>query len=330
MSGLCVVLHGLARSHLSPSKQPSEMKRLYAVIIVVVLLLIAAEIALRLCLGMCDALLYRADEDYEYIAQPSQRHRRFGAHISYNSYSQRSEEPDTARGIVLGLGDSVLFGGTWMDQDSLATTLFTEATGRQMLNISAGSWGPDNCAAYLHKHGTFGAKAMVLVCSSHDAYDVMSHQPVVGVYPNYPERQYISALQEFCCRYLFPYLRGYARVAGRALDPDEQVVAHIDNGTVAKKSARFNPGFDELKQIADSLDIPFAVYLHAETGEIAAGQYNDMGQRIIAWADSCDVTLLTGLETGETIDMYHDIIHVNAKGQRHIAECLKRMCNDLQ
>ena len=308
------------------------MKRLYAVIIVVVLLLIAAEIALRLCLGMCDALLYRADEDYEYIAQPSQRHRRFGAHISYNSYSQRSEEPDTARGIVLGLGDSVLFGGTWMDQDSLATTLFTETTGRQMLNISAGSWGPDNCAVYLRKHGTFGAKAMVLVCSSHDAYDVMSHQPVVGVYPNYPERQYISALQELWCRYLFPYLRGYVRVAGRALDPDEQVVAHIDNGTVAKKSAQFNPGFDELKQIADSLDIPFAVYLHAETGEIAAGQYNDMGREIILWARENDVPLFAELKHGVDATMYRDIIHYNEQGQRFMARnfavIIRRLCRN--
>lgn len=38
-----------------------------------------------------------------------------------------------------------------------------------MLNISAGSWGPDNCAAYLKHYGLFGAKAMSLLVSSHDA-----------------------------------------------------------------------------------------------------------------------------------------------------------------
>ena len=295
------------------------MKRLYAVIITVVVLLVAAEIALRLGLGMCDALLYRADEDYEYIAQPSQRHRRFGAHIVTNAWGMRSDEPDTARTIVLGLGDSVLFGGTMVDHDSLATTLVSDLAGVQMLNISAGSWGPDNCAAYLRKHGTFSAKAIILTVSSHDAYDVMSHTPVVDVYPNYPSRQYPSALQELWCRYLLPYLHGYVRSAGRALDPDEQVTAHISSRSVAKKSAQFNTGFDEIKQIADSLDIPFAIYLHAEQGEIAAGRYNAMGEEIIRWAAEHDVPLFTELAHGADISMYRDAIHPNEQGQLFMA-----------
>ena len=139
------------------------------------------EAVLRLGFGFCDALLYQPSDKYEYIAQPNQERHRFGVRLRTNSYSQRSEEPDSTKTIVLGLGDSILFGGGWMDHDSLATTLFSDETGMQMLNISSGSWGPDNCVAYLKEKGTFGARAMVLVCSSHDAYDAMSFAPVVGV-----------------------------------------------------------------------------------------------------------------------------------------------------
>lgn len=279
------------------------------------------EIILR-SWGFCDALLYNHSDKYEYIAQPNQDRVRFGAHIHCNSYSQRSTEPDSTKKIILGLGDSVLFGGTWMDQDSLATTLFNKETGFQMLNISAGSWGPDNCAAYLKEKGTFNAKAMVLVCSSHDAYDVMSHTPVVGIYPNYPNKEYHSAIIEFIDRYLYPRIRYYITRTKMKLDPDETIVSHIVNASVKKKSTQFNPGFAQLKNIADSLHIPLIIYLHAETNEIAKRQYNEMGEEIIKWANTNSIPLINGIHNGETTDMYKDVIHFNEKGQKHLSKIL--------
>lgn len=297
------------------------MNKKIRLLLIIILGLSTLEITLRLW-GFCDALLYNHSDKYEYIAQPSQDRYRFGAHIHYNSYSQRSAEPDSTRKIILGLGDSVLFGGTWVDQDSLATTIFSKETGIQMLNISAGSWGPDNCAAYLKEKGTFNAKAMILVCSSHDAYDVMSHIPVVGVYPNYPNKQYNSAIIELIDRYLFPRIKYYTLRTKMKFDPDETIVSNIVNSSVKKKSTQFDPGFAQLKEMADSLHIPFIIYLHAETNEIAKGQYNEMGQEIIKWADTNSVPFINGIQNGETTDMYKDVIHFNEKGQRHLADIL--------
>lgn len=297
------------------------MNKKIRLFLIIILGLSTLEITLRLW-GFCDALLYNHSDKYEYIAQPYQDRYRFGAHIHYNSYSQRSTEPDSTKKIILGLGDSVLFGGTWMDQDSLATTIFSKETGIQMLNISAGSWGPDNCAAYLKEKGTFNAKAMILVCSSHDAYDVMSHIPVVGVYPNYPNKQYKSAIIELMDRYLIPIIKYYFSKAKKKLDPDETVVSNITHSSVKKKSKQFDPGFEQLKNIADSLHIPFIIYLHAETSEIAEGDYNEMGKKIIRWADTNSVPLINGIQNGEMTDMYKDVIHFNKKGQRHLSKIL--------
>lgn len=289
--------------------------------------LFVVELVLRLVFGFCDALLYRSSDAYEYIAQPNQHRYRFFSHIDYNSYSQRCDEPDTAKTVILGLGDSVIFGGTMIDQDSIATTLFTKKTGMQMLNISAGSWGPDNCAAYLREKGTFGAKAMILVCSSHDAYDVMSHHPVVGVYPNYSDIQYKFATWELLDRYVIPRFKGLFAKATYKPDPDETVAK--GSGSVAKKSVMFNPGFDELKTISDTLNIPFVMYLHAETGELRQGCYNQMGQEILSWALSNGVPVMKGLESGEKEYMYRDVIHLNEKGQRHLASCMEKLVADM-
>lgn len=285
------------------------------------------EIILRYVFGFCDAVLYQSSPAYEYIAQPNQHRYRFFSHIDYNSYSQRSEEPDSTKTIVLGLGDSVIFGGTMLDQDSIATTLFSKETGMQMLNISSGSWGPDNCAAYLKEKGTFGAKAMVLVCSSHDAFDVMSHIPVVGIYPNYPDKQYKLAIWEVIDRYLMPRIKVYFR-GKQLLDPDAQVVEKVksDEG-VANKALNFDPGFDQLLQISEEKHIPFFIYLHPEVGEVMSRKYKEGGLMIMEWAKTHHIKLIDGLNEGVTVDMYRDVIHLNEKGQRNLANSLKKMIN---
>ncbi len=285
------------------------------------------ELILRYVFGFCDAVLYQPSPAYEYIAQPNQHRYRFFSHIDYNSYSQRSDEPDSTKTIVLGLGDSVIFGGTMLDQDSIATTLFSKETGMQMLNISSGSWGPDNCAAYLKEKGTFGAKAMVLVCSSHDAFDVMSHIPVVGIYPNYPDKQYKLAIWEVVDRYLLPRIKVYFR-GKQLLDPDAQVVEKVksDEG-VAKKALNFDPGFDQLLQISEGKHIPFFIYLHPEVCEVMSRKYKEGGLMIMEWAKTHHIKLIDGLNEGVTVDMYRDVIHLNEKGQRNLANSLKKMIN---
>ncbi len=312
------------------------MKKKRFVLLILFLVFVVGELVLRFAFGFCDALLYRESDKYEYIAQPNQDRHRFGAHIYYNSYSQRNDEPDSTKVRVLGLGDSVIFGGTWMDQDSLASTLFSDETGTQMLNISSGSWGPDNCAAYLKEKGTFGASAMILVCSSHDAYDVMTYVPVVGVVPTYPDRQYKLAWTELIDRYLVPRIRMMFGKTEVKLDPDEQVVKNSEfKNTVRQKSSSFNNGFVQLLDISQKKNIPMAIYLHAERDEISAGRYNEMGQKIIEWAAEHDVCLIEGLRAGETENMYHDKIHFNEAGQRFLAtqmvrlykECLKQTVN---
>lgn len=305
-----------------------KLTRLKFLGIFIVLILIG-ELVLRFAFGFCDALLYRKSDKYEYIAQPNQDRHRFGAHIYYNSYSQRNGEPDSTKVRVLGLGDSVIFGGTWMDQDSLASTLFSEATGTQMLNISAGSWGPDNCAAYLKENGTFGASAMILVCSSHDAFDVMTHVPVVGVVPTYPDRQYKLAWAELIDRYIVPRIRMMFWRTKVKPDPDQQVVKNIEfKNTVRQKSALFDKGFDQLLEIAREKNIPMAIYLHAEQDEIKAGSYNEMGQMIIKWAAAHRVRLVEGLKAGENENMYHDKIHFNEAGQKFMATQLVKMYDE--
>lgn len=269
---------------------------------------------------MCHAPLYQESNLYEYMAAPNQDGKRFGKHYHYNSYAMRSEEPDPNKIKILGLGDSVLAGGATIDQDDIATSIFNRETGWQMLNISAGSWGPDNCAAYLDAHGLFNAKAMFLLVSSHDAYDNMNFTPVVGVHETYPKKQFVSAWCELICRYIWPRTLG-KYLKNRFVDPDQQVV----NGVSIRKDGKiFNPGFDRLKSIADTAGIPLLICLHADIKELEERTYNESGKTIIAWCQANNITPILEIDEGITKDMYRDGIHTNEKGQRFEAELMKK------
>ena len=86
-------------------------------------------------------------------------------------------------------------------------------------------------------------------------------------------------------------------------------------GGIHKDGNSFNPGFNQLKQIADSAQIPLIVCLHPETIEVEAGKYNKQGQEIIYWCKKNNVLFISELDEGIGLDMYRDRIHTNEKGQ---------------
>ena len=274
-------------------------------------LFVVGELLLRVLWGFGTIPLYIESKQYEYIFAPNQEMTRFGVHFYVNSYSQRSKEPDANKKIVLGLGDSVINGGAQTDNDSLATSIVSASTEYQMLNISAGSWGPDNCAAYLKEQGLFDAKAIFVVLSSHDANDLMDFTPTVGVHKSYPKENYLLATFEVLDRYIIPRIFK----TKETLNPDEKVLKGIDKGS------DWNRGWDELKEIAKQADIPLILILHAEQSEWEVGEYNDKGKMIEQWAVENEIKLIKDI-TFLKKENYRDQIHINASGQRVLANMM--------
>jgi len=288
-------------------------------LIVLVLGFIIAEICLRQIWGLGEMLLFESDTGYEYIAKPNQDTRRFGSRIISNEYSMRSlplAESDSC--IVLGFGDSVINGGALTDQDSLATTIVEqklqhdESKAFRFLNISAGSWAPDNCAAYLAKHGSFNAKMIILFVSSHDARDNMTFEPIVGVHPSYPDKQYPLASIELFDRYLWPRLLGLMHPAP---PPNDSLL-------ISKEGDEFNPGFQKFKDYAEKNAIPLIVCLHADMMEVKQGKFNSQGEEILAFCARNNINVISGLQIGEDEHDFRDDIHINESGQKRWAKAL--------
>lgn len=278
---------------------------------------IVGEITLRKLWGFGEmTILFREDSSFEYIAQPNQDKTRFGNRVVYNEHSMRSLPiQDSDECIVLGFGDSVINGGTLTDQDSLATTIVEERVRREkgdgfrFLNISAGSWGPDNCAAYLNKFGSFNAKMIVLFVSSHDAHDNMTFEKTVGVNQSYPDEPYPFAILEVIDRYLKPRLMGFLGNTSNA-----------DNLMINKDGSEFNPGYEFFKDYSQEHNIPFVLCLHAERQEVEERKYNTQGEEILDYCSRNKIKVISGLQIGEQLSDFRDQIHINEAGQKRWAE----------
>lgn len=299
---------------------------------ILLMLLSVIELVLRFGFGFCNAPLYIEDPDFEYVFAPNQYRFRFRNIVRTNELSMRSDPINpTDTTVVLLVGDSIINGGNPTDHDDLASTLLEKQLTAhykqsvRVLNVSAGSWGPDNAFAFLKKKGFFGADVLCLVTSSHDAYDNMSHFKLVGDNPNYPDKQYKSALYEFWHRYIYTlFVYHYVEVPLKEwLAPASQ---HAPNDVIHKFGTTFNPGFQQLADTTKALGIPFLMYLHPELPEIAQNRYDSQGEEILTFAYKNHVPVINELKLHPPIDLFRnpdfDSIHYNAKGQAFMAKHL--------
>ena len=139
-------------------------RRVFICFAAVACILIIGELFARYGLGLGEPPISIPDEHIDYLFAPNQVCHRFGNVLRYNNKSMRCDfdvvEP--CEGGVLVIGDSVINGGALTDHEKLATTILQRKYKNiPFYNVSAGSWGPGNYAAYLRKYGTFGSEYLV-------------------------------------------------------------------------------------------------------------------------------------------------------------------------
>ncbi|AFZ35601.1 lipolytic protein G-D-S-L family [Stanieria cyanosphaera PCC 7437] len=171
-------------------------------------IVILVESGLRLLWGLGNPPLYIPDEEIGYLLKPNQKLRRMGNQILINQYSMRNEaiasdKPATTFRVML-LGDSIVNGGWWTDQDETLSTLLERqietnlAQNRtvEVLNVSANSWSPRNQLAYLQRFGLFEADILILVINTDDLFGILPTPLPVGREKNYPDQKPPLALIE--------------------------------------------------------------------------------------------------------------------------------------
>lgn len=297
---------------------PSLMKKFPLPLKLLVFALAAvavAELFLRFGFGFGEVPVYYSSEKYAYALSPDQDMRRFGNRFLINEAGMRSAPLDTGEFRILKFGDSVLNGGVSTDQSDCASSLLESRLDdsfpekMRVLNVSSGSWGPDNAFAWMQAHGDFDARAIVLVFSSHDFEDIMTFEEVVGNVPFYPETQPATAVTDALSWISSRY---FTTVDWNALP-----------GAGVGPQGTFNSGWESFAYHCRAQDIPLLVYHHPTRTECEAGEWNEKGTSLQSLLAELGVEVVSGLEAPCNSGAYRDDIHPDAAGQAIIADALE-------
>lgn len=292
-------------------------KKLWRKIAIAIAVIILLEAVLRL-IGFGKIPVYYASTNYEYAMKPNQDIKRFGNRIYINKEGMRSEElrPQTER--ILKFGDSVLNGGVATDQSETMSALLEKDLNSelnqhnfQVLNVSAGSWGPDNAYAWMEEHGVFNAKIIILVFSSHDWQDQMAYDDVVGKTPFYPDKNPMLAITDAA---YWLYSRMFNTVNWNNLG---KVKGGVPN------NYDHNIGWDQFLAYAEKNQIPLLIYHHANREECENNEYNVMGRELRDFLLSKNAKVISGLKSGLTADDYRDEIHPLNSGTKKIEHAIR-------
>lgn len=295
---------------------------------------IGGELFARYYLGLGDPPLSISDPDIEYLFAPSQDVSRFGNQVKYNAYSMRSDtfpnekaEDEALRVIVLG--DSIVNGGSKTDQNDLATELLKqqlrEELGQvvQVGNVSAGSWRPGNLLAYLTKHGLFDADVFLLVLSSHDAADVPTFEPLVGVSRAFPKHKPLFALEEAIFRYLPRFLPGNKATPNQSQPTQDPFDIE---GFIALED------LEALAKLIQAAKTPLVLLQHPERKELEDG-YKPGYQAIADVADQLGIQkrdlgpyLQEAIDSGQKV--YTDTIHLAKAGHAAMAKAFQDVVSE--
>lgn len=197
---------------------------LVAVVVAGAVLLGLAEILLRAQGFGPGAVVYTADARAGYYPSPNQKLDRYGGRVVTNSFGMRAPdfpaEKPAGKFRILMLGDSTLWGGSYVDQEQLYARILDRkldehvgADDVEVLNMGVNGWGPFHERGYVEAFGTFGAD-LVLVCLPHD--DVDRDRYTLMSLPYFAEgRAPRFALEEVMMHTMWRFRRGRITLDGK-------------------------------------------------------------------------------------------------------------------
>lgn len=303
------------------------MKKSFLSLAALVAIVGIAECAARYCLGLGDPPLSEGSPDLDYIFRPNQRCRRFGNAVNYNNLSMRMDEdvdPADSRMRVFVVGDSVVNGGSLTDQKDLATTLLQGAMPNALVcNVSAGSWGPGNYAAYFRRYPGLVRESdvFVLELSTHDLWEddpKTGAGSIVGTV-SFPSKRPWCALWDGYVRYLKPRFVSRRGVKSKKVDapPLEERKEKLAAFNLSELDYLYSlPAKRKLLLVHRSRSEAKAL----EAGAMLTGSSAEGEESLVSHARRHGVEVIFA-NLDPAVD-YRDSIHPNKRGQRKLFEAL--------
>jgi hypothetical protein len=290
-----------------------------------VLLVAGTELVARV-MGLGNPVLYVNDPVVGYYPAPDQHLTRMGgARVETNQFGMRApdypREKPAGAFRILALGDSTLWGTTFVDQDEiyarrLERLLRARYPGRelQVLNVAANAWGPFHELGYVEKFGTFGADLALICLPAGDLW-----RPKYGLaslpYFSTWAKPHLALEEEFrslAWRYIGSTVGPYS-AEGLRYQAARGVEAYA---TLAGKLQR--QGIEVMAEVLPTVEVGY----RGQDDATEAGLVEQLRAGLAPLGVEVDYPRGLFREKGTRTEIYQDVIHLNPKGNAIYAEYL--------
>jgi lysophospholipase L1-like esterase len=269
--------------------------------------LATVEVGLRL-LGLGDPILYDNRASYGYRPLPGQTRRRLrGARVHVNQLGVRGPDLPADGLRLLFLGDSVTWGGSYVDDAELFTAVAADAVARRFpgrhaavvpLDAGVNGWGPQNVLGLLEDRGGLGSPLWVLTLLDDD---FRRQKTRIGEVP-YFNAPPSTALEELLVLGAYRVLTAYKRPK-----PPEDVERIVEENLAACRA---------IFALARTAGARLLLVWHPSAPALA-GEPETYRARLGATAAAADVPVLDLSQAYRGHEhLYVDAIHLSVAGHR--------------
>lgn len=299
-----------------PKRIPTLVKLFLTASIAIMVTLLVSEWILRSLYGLGHPVIYQRDAVIGFRPRPDQTVERFGgAVISFNNLALRSRvDWDSNRdNKILFLGDSVTYGGSYIDNSELFSELAVEGwEGFIAGNAGVNGWGVHHIHALVAKTEFMPARIYVTTLIEDDFYRMLAAGS--GLWQREPS----CALEELVVH----WMRAAIKSRQRAEDENALEAHRI---LAAEDSAR------QLKHLDETLaarGYPHLIFISPRKCQVLGGEQRDSavarglkkhGVEVIYLLDD---PRLQSLSRQEVDALYHDKVHLSRHGHRVWAEMM--------
>lgn len=283
-------------------------KRTISIILILGLcfILLCAELIARQS-GLGTVVLYESSPTYGYRPLPNQDLTRFsGARLSFNNFGLRAANDwdENSRGHVLFVGDSITYGGSYIDNSELFSTLAVRNLPFEAGNAGVNGWGVRNVHGLIKVSDFTPAEVVVSTFADGDFIRGITRLQGQPYWTHHP----VFGLKE-----LLHY--GVYRLANTKYTNPARSISHQDLLLEKRQAVEALKDYDAHLQ---SKGIHHVIYWHPAR-EQYLGEY-PMDPELEALFSEYELPViklldrLPQLSVHEINDLYHDVAHLEASG----------------
>lgn len=284
------------------------------VVISLIIIIICSDIILHRLLGLGRPVLYDSNPIYGYRPYPNKEYSRFwGSKIAFNNLSLRAESnwDDSKFNKVLFLGDSVTYGGSYIDNYELFSYLSVKMLKNNFISGNAGvnGWGVENVYGLIVETNFTPAKIYVSVFPECDFYRGLVRLqglPFFNLSPNY-------AVKELW--YYFCYMQNNKRYLNWQELSNEKTKQLVVEKAIRKLKQMDNflheHGYKHFIFISPTMNQVLKKMAKDKLVKTIISQHQLKCYYIVD-----DINLNLKLTNEKIVECYHDSIHLSKKGHR--------------